>query len=86
MKKLERMVKKAVASIIDIEIYGWPPVCIGMIYQPERPQMKPSKAVSASQGEKHAKQYMIRSFLFYMRKGKKGRKKSATINIIVAVQ
>jgi len=55
MKKLERMVKKAVASIIDIEIYGWPPVCIGMIYQPERPQMKPSKAVSASQGEKHAK-------------------------------
>ena len=38
MKKLERMVKKAVTSMIDIEIYGWPPVCIGMIYQPERPQ------------------------------------------------
>ena len=41
MQKLERVVKKAVTSMIDIEIYGWPPVCIGMIYQPERPQGKP---------------------------------------------
>jgi hypothetical protein len=38
MTMLENMVGKAVASLIDIEIYGWPPVCIGMIYQPERPQ------------------------------------------------
>lgn len=43
MKKLEKMFKKAVVSMIDIEIYGWPPVCIGMLYQPERPKKKPEK-------------------------------------------
>lgn len=37
MKKLEEMASKAVATLVDLEIYGWPPVCIGMIYQPERP-------------------------------------------------
>lgn len=49
MKKLERMVKKAVTSMIDIEIYGWPPVCIGMIYQPERPQKKPEQLVKKNE-------------------------------------
>lgn len=37
MKKLEIIIAKAVNSMINIEAYGWPPVCIGMIYQPERP-------------------------------------------------
>ena len=37
MKKLEKMASKVVASLIDNETYEWPPVCIGMLYQPERP-------------------------------------------------
>lgn len=41
MKKFEKMAAKAVNSIIDIETYGWPPVCFGVFYQPERPQVKP---------------------------------------------
>ncbi len=37
MKKLEENAKKLVKRIIDIEMYGWPPVCFGTIYQPARP-------------------------------------------------
>lgn len=43
MKKLEKMAEKALTFMIGVETYGLPPVCIGMIYQPERPQVKPEK-------------------------------------------
>ena len=39
MKKLEMLVAKAVNAIVDIEIYGWPPVCFGTFFQPERPEV-----------------------------------------------
>jgi len=40
MKKLEKAAAKAVNTVINIETYGWPPVCVGSIYQPTRPQGK----------------------------------------------
>ena len=51
MKRLEKLVKKTVTSMIDIEIYGWPPVCIGMIYQPERPKKRPEQRVRSIKSE-----------------------------------
>ncbi len=41
MKKLEELAAKAANTIIDIEIYGWPPICFGTFYQPKRPTRKP---------------------------------------------
>lgn len=43
MKKIERAAAKIINKVIDIETYGWPPVCIGAMYQPARPQIKPEK-------------------------------------------
>lgn len=40
MKKLEKAAAKAINTVINIETYGWPPVCVGSIYQPTRPQGK----------------------------------------------
>ena len=35
------MAAKTINYMIGIEIYGWPPVCIGMLFQPTRPKKKP---------------------------------------------
>lgn len=43
MKKIERAAAKIINKVIDIETYGWPPVCMGSMYQPARPQIKPEK-------------------------------------------
>lgn len=43
MKKLEKAAAKVINSVIDIETFGWPPVCIGTVYQPERPKVKPER-------------------------------------------
>ena len=43
MKKIERAAAKIINKVIDIETYGWPPVCIGAMYQPARPQIKPEE-------------------------------------------
>lgn len=40
MKRLERAAAKAVNTVINIETFGWPPVCLGAVYQPTRPQRK----------------------------------------------
>ena len=45
MKKIERAAAKIINKVIDIETYGWPPVCIGAMYQPERPQIQPKKGM-----------------------------------------
>lgn len=37
MKKLESLGKKTVNQLIETAKYGWPPDCVGYIYQPERP-------------------------------------------------
>ena len=38
MKKLDQLISKALNEVVDFEIFGWPPACIGIIYQPERPE------------------------------------------------
>ena len=37
MNYLESIGKKILSDIIIIEQFGWPPVCTGSMYQPERP-------------------------------------------------
>lgn len=37
MKAIERAVSKMVQGFIIIDEFGWPPVCSGTFYQPERP-------------------------------------------------
>ena len=48
MKKLEKLAAKAVNAILDIEIYGWPPVCFGTFFQPERPEVQPNNTSKLS--------------------------------------
>lgn len=43
MKKLEKAAVKVINTVIDIETFGWPPVCWGAVYQPQRPTVKPEK-------------------------------------------
>lgn len=40
MKNIEKAVKRITSEIIDIERFGWPPDCVGLLYQPERPTLK----------------------------------------------
>lgn len=40
MKKIEKTAAKIINKAINIETYGWPPVCIGTMYQPIRPHHK----------------------------------------------
>lgn len=37
MKAKERIMSVFIRSVIKAETFPWPPVCIGVIYQPERP-------------------------------------------------
>lgn len=37
MKKIESIAKEILSYMIDLERYGWPPSCTGIVYQPERP-------------------------------------------------
>ena len=46
MKKIEKAAAKIINKAINIETYGWPPVCIGAMYQPVRPNIKPEKNIS----------------------------------------
>ena len=43
MKKIEKAAAKIINKAITIETYGWPPVCMGSLYQPVRPNIKPEK-------------------------------------------
>ena len=42
MKARERIMSVFIRSVIKAETFPWPPVCIGVCYQPERP-VAPSK-------------------------------------------
>lgn len=44
MKTTERIAASYVQKIVVREITGWPPVCSGYIYQPERPVTKSAVA------------------------------------------
>ena len=37
MKLIEKVAQKVMRDIVVKEKYGWPPACIGILYQPERP-------------------------------------------------
>lgn len=37
MKKKDKIIAKALGEILYSDDYGWPPVCVGIFYQPERP-------------------------------------------------
>lgn len=47
----KRIVKKVLMQVLalmaeeemDVNIYSWPPICSGILYQPERPRMDVSK-------------------------------------------
>ena len=34
---LDSIAKTAVTRIVSVEAIGWPPPCLGIFYQPERP-------------------------------------------------
>lgn len=40
MKNRENLGKKVMSQLIEEVMYGWPPDCMGILYQPERPQHK----------------------------------------------
>lgn len=37
MKIFEEIGKQYISSAVKKRKYGWPPVCIGLVFQPERP-------------------------------------------------
>lgn len=41
MKKMEAVLKAVVNASIGKERDGWPPVCVGIFHQPERPESAP---------------------------------------------
>ncbi len=44
MKKTDNRIASLLEDIMYPDPYGWPPVCTGLLYQPERPVMlKPEK-------------------------------------------
>lgn len=38
--QFEKIVKKAINMIVDIDLYEWPPKCSALYYQPVRPCKK----------------------------------------------
>lgn len=48
MKKIEKAAAKIINKAINIETYGWPPVCMGAMYQPARPQVNPKRGMEKS--------------------------------------
>ena len=38
--KIEKATKQIVKHIADQEVYGWPPLCPALCYQPVRPKME----------------------------------------------
>lgn len=48
MKLWERACNKLLNNMMDYEVYEWPPSCIGLFFQPERPQDQPEAAERVS--------------------------------------
>ena len=59
MNKIEKLAAIAVTAIIDIETYGWPPVCFGMFYQPQRPTRKPKELIELSKEKPLNEKYYL---------------------------
>ena len=41
---IERVTKKVIKHITEQEVYGWPPLCPALCYQPVRPQRESKDA------------------------------------------
>lgn len=50
MRRLEEFLKKKVNSAIDKDEDSWPPVCLGIFHQPERPSLS---EVQNAEGMQH---------------------------------
>ena len=53
MQPIEKLGKKVISNLTTRSLYGWPPECAGLIYQPKRPCQ--SELVSVDAGEKAKK-------------------------------
>lgn len=54
MKNKDSIGKKVVSQMIEEVMYGWPPSCNGILYQPERPVMCQDQKEKAYETEVHA--------------------------------
>lgn len=46
---IEKTAKRLVKRITEQEIYGWPPVCVALCYQPARPKKEGATLPSSKQ-------------------------------------
>ncbi len=53
MKAKERVLSGIVRTITNAEKYPWPPLCVGVIYQPERPVTKRTIASESASSVKN---------------------------------
>lgn len=53
MKPIEKLGKKVISNLTTRSLYGWPPECGALIYQPKRPCQ--NELVSVDAGEKAKK-------------------------------
>jgi hypothetical protein len=51
MNKLEQLCSKILKEAISIEVTSWPPTCISILYQPERPCSEQTLADEAENQE-----------------------------------
>ena len=53
MKKPDNRIASLLEDIMYPDSYGWPPVCTGLLYQPERPvALNPEKLLNIPETEK----------------------------------
>lgn len=54
MKAIEKAVSKVAKGITIKAEYGWPPICSGAFYQPERPVVEPSVELDGKESDSAA--------------------------------
>ena len=52
MKPIEKLSKKVISNLTTRSMYGWPPSCGGLIYQPKRPRQNDLVSVVADEKAK----------------------------------
>lgn len=53
MKAKERLLSRIICGIVKSEEFPWPPVCNGVLYQPERPVTKRTTASESASSAKN---------------------------------
>ena len=53
MKAKERLLSRIIRGIVKSEEFPWPPVCNGVLYQPERPVTKRTTTPELSSSTKN---------------------------------